>query len=190
MSGSTHPGYLPKLMCYGFEERFDARTRRNFQTRLCADSLCHSASQRGACGQVHIQAAGEESFQNPEVGGREFGECGDRQDDREVRSGNRRERIEGCRCEGERTRFAPVRRLNFAVSDYESSGNHISEPLIEAAKEHYNDAYRVEAGQIVNEADQVAGQGFDKTDSTAGTMDHVNLCHALSGCPSVGERLK
>ena len=58
------------------------------------------------------------------------------------------------------------------------------------AEKHGNDAHSVSAGQIIHKADQVARQGFNKTNGTAGTMDHANLRHALTGRPPVSEGLE
>ena len=74
--------------------------------------------------------------------------------------------------------------------DDHGAGGEVAEAFVLAVADHGDDAGEVEAGQDVNEADEVAGEGFEEGDLAAGVFDDAELHDAFAGGLAVPEGFK
>ena len=93
---------------------------------------------------------------------------------------------EGSGSDGAGSGATPERGLGGAFVDDQGAGCEIAEALVAAIalKRWGNDADGVEAGEGVDDADEVAGEGFEESDLAAGVADDAKL--AESFCPGFG----
>src|ERR1700735_3577881 len=81
-------------------------------------------------------------------------------------------------------------RFDFAIANDDRSSHHVSKPLMLAADEDGDQANGVEAGKVVNDPNQIAGQRLDKADGPSGAMDGGDFCPLFAGGRATVEGLK
>ena len=150
-----------------------------------ADAL----GERLAGGEGHVEAAGEEAFEDLEVGHRELGDAVIWQREAGVRLGCGDGGGEDVGSEGA-SGLGADGGLFDAVADDEGAGGEIAEALVVARDEDGDGTDGVEEGDLVNVADEVAGHGFEEADGASGALDDADAGDALAGSASVPEGFK
>ena len=185
----VHPGYVAELAGGDFQECFDANSGRGFEAGLGLDGGGDALGESSARGERHVESAGEEAFEDLKVGCREFGYAMIREREASGRFRCGDGGGEDIGREGARGLCADGGFFN-AIADDEGSGGEIAEALVVAGNEDGDGSHRVEEGELVNVADEVAGHGFEEADCAAGTLDDADAGDALAGGAAIPEGLK
>src|SRR5665213_649852 len=171
---------------HGFRQGFERALRIAFRQRdlhLRGHARGDAGSHRGARLQVEVERAGEEGLHHMQVRGFEASDGVGRQSafGLGLLLGE-----EGLSAQ-EGVRRAVVRR-QFVYDD--GPGSKIAEPLVLAVAEHRDYAGKIEAGEKVDEAQEVAREGFEEADLPATVLDDAQLHDVLAGRLAMPERLK
>ena len=184
-----HAGYVAELACGDLQERFYACTGWGFKSGFGLDGGGDALGQGLARGEGHVEAAGEEAFQDLEIGDGEFSDAVIWEREAGVRFGRGDSGGEHVGSEGTGGFGADGRFFN-AIADNEGSGRKIAEALVVARDEDGDGSDGVEEGDLVDVADEVAGHGFEEADGAAGALDDADAGDALAGGAAVPEGLK
>lgn len=78
----------------------------------------------------------------------------------------------------------------FTFVDNQRTGGEVSQALVLLAEEHRYDADCVDTGKLVDDAEKVAGHGFEEADASARALNNTNLYNALARRPAIPKRFK
>ena len=74
----------------------------------------------------------------------------------------------------------PQRRLLLAVAHHEGAGSQIAQALMLPGREDGNHADRIEEGNLIDIADEVARHRFEDSDGATRSLNHANARDALA----------
>jgi len=144
--------------------------------------LGEALGEGAAAGDVDVDGAGEEVVDDVEVVGGEAGDgVGGEIDGVGIHDrGGWNNGREGSGGDGAGSGTAPERGFGGVLMYNQGAGGEVTEALVAAIAEHDDDADGVEAGEGVDDADEVAGEGFEEGDLAAGVADDAELAESFA----------
>ena len=180
------------LVGYGFQEAFGfhicGRGEVHFFAHLCGETF----GDAGPGVKFHVEDAGEEAVDYAEVFGVEarYGVVGQGEFVALVEDRLGCDWREGSGGDGARAVASPDGFFAVALVNDDGSGGEVSQALVLAVAEHGDDADEVDGRQQIDDAEKIAGHGFEESDLSARLLNDANLAKPFAGRLAVPEGLE